>query len=421
MVSGGAQIASTVEGGNSSTALLIESEIQRYAAWRLNRRAATLKFAEDIERHFEVDTRAARMYELRLTLSLSVGFYLATTVLDSVFVPDLGITGLVMRICAAQLLLFFIFAGAKLSYRHREMLITFTATVAVIVLATIPAISSSPFSPFAFMPSILAMIYANTTFPLRFKYACIFSIACCGVIIFEIFLHPTITFDLFWTSGFMVVLGAVFSVITSYRAERSVRLNYLLSTREALRLSLLAADREILTTLSNTDALTGLLNRRHFDRQSAAIFANPLNAGKEVALLFIDVDYFKQYNDYYGHPVGDDCLREVAAAISGALRGTNDLTARYGGEEFAVLLFDIKQAQVELIAERVCRAVSAKKMQHFNRIDGVKVVTISVGVACGIVDEGCTIDGLIKTADRALYTAKRGGRNRVEFSLSEAA
>ena len=184
---------------------------------------------------------------------------------------------------------------------------------------------------------------------------------------------------------------------------------------------MLAADREMLTALSNTDALTGLVNRRHFDRESVAALSNPANAGKDVALLFMDVDHFKSYNDHYGHHAGDGCLRTVASAISEGLRGTDTMAARYGGEEFAILLLDVTHAQAQLIADRVCRSVSARSLQHLNRKDSFELVTISVGVACGVVGGCLTVDNLIESADSALYAAKRAGRNRVQFNLAEAA
>ena len=107
--------------------------------------------------------------------------------------------------------------------------------------------------------------------------------------------------------------------------------------------------------------------------------------------------------------------------MSGALRGESNLTARYGGEEFAILLVNEGQARAELIAQRVCNAVSEKGLSHLNRRDAVKIVTISVGVSCGTIGDVLTIRDLIESADSALYAAKRGGRNRVEFFSLEAA
>ncbi|HEX2655207.1 MAG TPA: diguanylate cyclase, partial [Xanthobacteraceae bacterium] len=334
----------------------------------------------------------------------------------------LGIAALLLRLpVIALLLLFCIFVGPRLSGRFRETFLTIVSIATVNVFALLHAVSNAPFALYGFTITILALIYGNTTIPLRFAYACIYTGISCAIMIPTILLHTGIEPALSWAIVFQIIIGASFSLITNYRIERKVRLNYLLSAKEALRLSLLSADREILMTRSNTDALTGFVNRGYFDRQSATLFASRSNTGKEVALLFIDVDYFKRYNDFYGHPAGDACLRAVATAVSGTLRGINDLAARYGGEEFAILLVDVKQDQVESIAERVRQAVQKQAMQHLNRSDGISVVTISVGVAYGVIGEGLTIDSLIKTADRALYTAKREGRNRVAFRFPQAA
>jgi diguanylate cyclase (GGDEF)-like protein len=409
-------------GDLSPTALLIDSEIQRYASsWSTKIRAAVLRFPDEIEQRFEADTGAARSYELRLTIGIALGFYVCTSVTDGVFVPDLGINAFLIRMIGFPLLAILVAFAPKLSAWWREALATIAATVGIIMLVTVPAVSSAPLAPFGFIAAALGQIYANATFPLRFKSACLCSTLCSIVVIVLIFRHPGIDFDLGFALAFQTVVAASSTLITSYRIERNVRLNYLLASREALRLSVLKADRELLTTRSNTDALTGLVNRGHFDRHSTALFANPANAGKETALLFIDVDYFKHYNDYYGHPAGDACLRAIAAAVASALHGTDGLAARYGGEEFAVLLIDVSKRQAEMIAKRACKAVSSQKLQHMNRIDGVRNVTISVGVACGVIGEHCTVKGLIETADNALYRAKRGGRNRVEFRISEAA
>jgi diguanylate cyclase (GGDEF)-like protein len=418
----GDEFTVTGEADHSSAALLIENEIQRYGLdWRSNRNSAILKFLPEIERRFEIDTRASRARELQLTMALGVGFFFSTTITDFVFVPDIGLAGLLVRALIVPMVLIAIFCIPRLSGRLREACVTCTGMIVITVMTTIPAVSSAPLAPFAFATATLGLIYGNTTLPLRFKGACLTSLICGAIMILEIFAHPGINSELQWVLAFQVMMGSTFSLITSYRVERSTRLNFLLSSREALRLKILSADREKLTALSNTDALTGLVNRRHFDRESAAIFSSASHAGKDVALLFIDVDHFKRYNDHYGHPAGDGCLRAVAAAVSGALRGESNLTARYGGEEFAILIVNVSRAQAEMISQRVCKAVSEKALPHLNRKDGALVVTISVGVSCGIVSDRLTIDGLIEAADNALYAAKRGGRNRVEFFSRVAA
>jgi diguanylate cyclase (GGDEF)-like protein len=411
-----------------SMAVLIDNEIVRYGMeWRTDGKAAILKFAPEVEERFEADTRLERTRELRITMLSGVGFFLSTTVTDFIFVPDLGATAHVIRGLNVPLLLIPILFASRFPARLREILVTFMAILAITSLAGIAAASSAPLAPFAFTMAILALIYANSTFPLRFKYAVLCSAVCCGAMALLTVFHSGIGAEsgngaaLGYMLIFQTVVGGTFSLITSYRIERSTRLSYLLSSREGLRLQMLAADREELTILSNTDALTGLVNRRHFDRESAAALSSAANLGKDAALLFIDVDHFKRYNDHYGHHAGDGCLCGVSSAISDALRGSDTMAARYGGEEFVVLLLDVTHAQAQMIADRVCRSVSARSLPHLNRKDNLNHVTISVGLACGLVDGYLTVEKLIESADTALYTAKREGRNRVQFNLAEAA
>lgn len=411
-----------LEADQLAAASLIDDEIVRYGMeWRTDGKAAILKFAPEVEQRFEDETHAARCRELRMTMTFGFGFFLMTGFTDPLFVPDLGAIPYAIKALALPPIVIPVLFGSKLSPWLREAVATLAAIMAIVTTATVGAMSSSPLAPFSIMTATLALIYANSTFPLRFKFAVVCSIVCCGIASLEICLHDGIGFALACMLVFQTVVGGSFSLITSYRIEKSNRLSYLLSSREGLRLQMLAADREILTSLSNTDALTGLVNRRHFDRESAAALSDEANAGKEIGLLFIDVDHFKRYNDHYGHHAGDGCLREVAEAITQALRGTDTIAARYGGEEFAVLLLDVTREQTQSIADRVCRSVSARSLQHLNRKDSVEHVTISVGVACGVVGHCLSVEKLIEGADAALYAAKRAGRNRVQFNLAEAA
>lgn len=155
-----------------------------------------------------------------------------------------------------------------------------------------------------------------------------------------------------------------------------------------------------------TDALTGLPNRRYFD-EYVGLLAGRRRAGDTVGVLMADIDRFKRLNDTYGHGVGDHVLREVARAISGAVR-EGDVPARFGGEEFVVLLRDPGRAVAIEVGERVRRAVAGLDLRRL----GVPGVSVSVGVA---VADGpdADLDRLIDEADRALYRAKRAGRDRV--------
>ncbi|MDR7307647.1 diguanylate cyclase [Rhodoferax saidenbachensis] len=165
-----------------------------------------------------------------------------------------------------------------------------------------------------------------------------------------------------------------------------------------------------LEALSATDGLTGIANRRHFDTTLAAEWTRAARQGHPLALGLLDVDWFKQYNDHYGHQAGDDCLRKVADTLAATMARTGDLVARYGGEEF-VFIAPATSAQEALgMARKMCEALQALALPH--ALSDVGCVTASVGVASIIPDETSTPQTLIQAADEALYAAKAAGRNR---------
>ena len=171
-----------------------------------------------------------------------------------------------------------------------------------------------------------------------------------------------------------------------------------------------AANRQ-LAALSTTDGLTGLANRRHFDAAWQEEWQRAARTGTSLALVLIDVDNFKAYNDHHGHQAGDDCLRRVAAVLAREARRAGELVARYGGEEFVVVLPGASAAEARLVAERIRGAVQAEAMPH--ALTQAGVVTISLGVAAGRPRHAEDAEALLKEADVALYMAKQDGRNRV--------
>jgi diguanylate cyclase (GGDEF)-like protein/PAS domain S-box-containing protein len=170
---------------------------------------------------------------------------------------------------------------------------------------------------------------------------------------------------------------------------------------------------DMLRELSLMDALTGLGNRRNFDDMLAAEWSRASRQKESLSLLFIDIDYFKQFNDTRGHQEGDRCLALVAGAIKSSCHRGGDFPARYGGEEFAVLLPDVAREGAIVVAERVRARVQGMAIPHAaSAIAGV--VTISIGAATMLPSMEKDRQDLVFLADAALYRAKAGGRNRVE-------
>jgi diguanylate cyclase (GGDEF)-like protein len=193
---------------------------------------------------------------------------------------------------------------------------------------------------------------------------------------------------------------------------------------EALFLALALADRthrleeerRRLEVLVDIDALTGLENRRGFDEALRREWQRNARAVSPLAMLMIDVDWFKKYNDRYGHPAGDDVLRRIAAALRATIRRGDDTAARYGGEEFALILSATSASDAALLAERCRCAVEALAIPQAASPGGV--VTISIGVAVIIPLADASPMALVIEADGALYRAKAGGRNRVVTGAS---
>lgn len=192
-----------------------------------------------------------------------------------------------------------------------------------------------------------------------------------------------------------------------------------LETKVQQRTHALEAVNHQLAILSVTDGLTELANRRRFDAVWAEEWQRALRLGTPLAIIMVDVDHFKAYNDHYGHQQGDECLRRVADAMLRTVRRAGELVARYGGEEFVVVLPGTSVLQTLARAEAIRATIEAAGMEHrHSPVAGV--VTVSLGVAVKIPTNRDDREGLLHAADAALYQAKKQGRNRVLLSEGEA-
>lgn len=212
--------------------------------------------------------------------------------------------------------------------------------------------------------------------------------------------------ELLVKSMVVVVLTAAIGAVVYHDVEQSYRTAFL--------------EGALVKQLAARDGLSGLMNRRAFDEHLFRVWQHALRDQRSIAILMIDVDHFKQFNDRFGHQAGDEALRQVANAIQGFARRPLDLAARYGGEEFAVILYDLELPHVRDLAERLRHSIA---MLHLEAVDGDvaagKEVTVSVGVGVAAPTLGRTPQGAVQLADEALYEAKQTGRNRVVVKGSE--
>ncbi|HEX5801809.1 MAG TPA: diguanylate cyclase [Azospira sp.] len=176
-----------------------------------------------------------------------------------------------------------------------------------------------------------------------------------------------------------------------------------------------------LQNLAARDALTGIANRRSFDSAMTLEWARAQREAQPLSLILADVDHFKRYNDHYGHPQGDECLRQVAGALASAVYRPADLAARYGGEEFAIVMPNTDASGAAAVAARVGERIRQLELAHAHS-DVAEHVTLSIGVATLLPTKGKEAATLVGAADKALYAAKRAGRNRlIAYDAGEAA
>jgi diguanylate cyclase (GGDEF)-like protein len=206
---------------------------------------------------------------------------------------------------------------------------------------------------------------------------------------------PTLIYD-------TVVLATVIAVgaLTMFGVEQTNRRFFL--------------ERCVLGDLAERDGLTGLRNRRAFDEQLMRVWQQSLRDRGSMAVLMIDLDYFKNYNDAYGHQSGDACLTQVAQMVQRHARRPLDIAARYGGEELAMVLYQASSEQALLIAEQIRDSIEKMRIEH-RAAAGRGVVTVSIGVCSAEISFDRTPEMLLQQADEALYGAKLAGRNAVRY------
>ena len=217
--------------------------------------------------------------------------------------------------------------------------------------------------------------------------------------------------------GGYVWIRDVVHVVRNSEGEVEALIGFMfdISERKKTEEKLLTLQKE-LEELSFNDGLTGISNRRKFDMVMETEWNNARRTRQSLSVMLIDIDFFKQYNDYYGHLQGDDCIRLVAQLLNSAVARPRDLVARFGGEEFVLVLPETDNASVLQIANKCQNLIRSQQIQH-EKSSVSNLVTVSIGVST-IVPEDNKLDKFIKSVDRLLYKAKKNGRNRIESNMT---
>jgi len=221
--------------------------------------------------------------------------------------------------------------------------------------------------------------------------------------------------SLYWVDSAIVPIKNENNEIIQYL---SVRIDITDRKQQAAEMKQALDDLAITNTklerISKIDGLTQIANRRYFDETLNNEIGRLSRKHAPLSLIICDIDYFKNYNDHYGHPAGDHCLQLVAKSIESCFSRSGDLVARYGGEEFAVILPDIEADTALLLAEKMRKNIELLNIEHQANPDQ-NHITISTGVSTVLTDQTTTAASLIEHADSALYVAKKNGRNNVQF------
>lgn len=183
------------------------------------------------------------------------------------------------------------------------------------------------------------------------------------------------------------------------------------SSTSIRREKMLRSHSEVLKRDATTDSLTGLYNRRFFDEHYKISLGQAIRQKHPLSIFMVDIDYFKQYNDYYGHPAGDKILVEVASTLKSQISRSSDMVARYGGEEFVMILPNMTEQNSMKFAEKLIAAVSQLALPHL-KSKSEKIITISIGASTYDPNQHREVTALIDAADTALYKAKQQGRNQ---------
>lgn len=259
------------------------------------------------------------------------------------------------------------------------------------------------------------MMSVNLFFSFQFRLSLVASIVILLIFLAALQSFPPVDASYKLAFGTFCISCFVFTSYVNWKLNRE-RYKVFLNAFEAKVQHNEASERgKALLRLSNTDPLTGLENRRAIDQRLRDHWDDWQKFGKGFATILIDVDFFKIYNDCYGHQEGDRCLILVANALEESIQPYKGSIGRYGGEEFIVLAPLDTREQVAELAETVCRTVENMALLHQQRRDGVSIVTVSVGASFTRNQTGAKLEKVIHEADRALYSAKANGRNCVRL------
>jgi len=359
---------------------------------------------------------------LLLTNIIAALAFFSYVLADALLIPDMAGASLLVRavlLLVAMLDIWLVF-GRSRNILLMDQLMPVHDLIATLSWFELLKRSHSPDVPTFLYASLIFIVFANLGVRVSFKGAVLSSLAISVAIMGNVALmnphdsKPVLVFSLVY----LPVL--LFCLFMSWSTTTSVRLAFYASQEQRRRKHELFTLNQRLQMLASTDALTQVGNRRAFDLQLEEFWQQAQQHGRPFALLLVDIDYFKPYNDHYGHPAGDHILADVASTMVSCLRSGQARVFRYGGEEFAILLQTGSQDELLHIAQRLLQQVAALEVEHHYRPDGLAHLTISLGAALSSLPGLQQATDLLTCCDRMLYRAKQQGRNQVQLAADAA-
>ncbi|MEN9354263.1 MAG: hypothetical protein RL318_1588 [Fibrobacterota bacterium] len=376
--------------------------LPRVHGW-LERPSWHLRFPSSLEDRFEADTAGTRRHWLFRCGMVGLAIFNVFFLTDRTMVPDVQVFAEIIRLAIVTPVVLILLLSLKL--RHSPFLRELFQTVMpMVTLGGILAIllrSQHPNAGYCLVGIVYVVIYALNVARLRFPFALVLAAFTGASSIFLVQVIPSLPASTHSFQLGAILAGLALGLFANHDQEQSERRSYLLNLSEKLRQIDLTRDNAALSVLAETDPLTGLANRRHFDKALDAMLLG------EGGVIMLDIDHFKAYNDHYGHPAGDACLQSLATCLRQNVR-EGDLVARLGGEEFAVLLPDTQFEQAITVVERLFEAIRSLAIPHADSPTSLHV-TLSAGLAFRHPEESSS--SLMARADTALYGTKTGGRN----------
>ncbi|MBT9332136.1 GGDEF domain-containing protein [Paracidobacterium acidisoli] len=312
----------------------------------------------------------------------------------------LGIAAIMpLALCARSTEMRTLFKGHALPRTIGILVTAFTGIVLIFTISRYPLLFLL-YPILLYVDSMLAFAGSAIAMP----------VVCLLAVYFTIHGHGPFAF---WPQGLLVSRNVALQIYLGFHMVALFPASVLFMERRRMSEDLRDANAQ-LTMLASVDGLTGIANRRSLDERFSMEWKRAIRVRTSLALLMIDLDHFKQYNDMYGHHAGDQCLRTIAGVLSRHLRRPQDFVARFGGEEFAILLPHTDLDGARHLAETIRIAVLEAAVDHDGSSWGC--VTVSVGCAAILPAHGDDRFRLLQTADAALYLAKKAGRNCIEIS-----